>query len=68
MRTKFRLKIKRSEKTKKNEIKNRDFGKLNKKEVQEEIFTEVTANVQITQLEKLEGLNEIGNEIEKRNK
>jgi len=68
VRTKFRLKIKRSEKTKKNEIKNRDFGKLNKKEVQEEIFTEVTANVQITQLEKLEGLNEIGNEIEKRNK
>jgi 1,2-phenylacetyl-CoA epoxidase catalytic subunit len=43
------LKIKRSEKTKKSEIKKWDVGKLSKKEVKEEFIKKVTANVQITQ-------------------
>jgi hypothetical protein len=49
VRTKIRLKIKRSEKTKKRKIRKWDIGKLNKKEVQEEIIKEVKANVQNTQ-------------------
>jgi hypothetical protein len=53
------LKIKRSENTKKSEIQKRDIGKLNKKEVKEEFNKEVTANVQNTQLQGVEDINEI---------
>jgi 1,2-phenylacetyl-CoA epoxidase catalytic subunit len=56
------LKIKRSEKTKKSEIKKWDIGQLNKKEVKEEFIMEVIANVQNTQLE-VEDMNEIWNRI-----
>ena len=37
----IRLKIKRSENTKKSEIQKRDIGKLNKKEVKEEFIKKV---------------------------
>ena len=50
VRAKIRLEIKRSEKTKKGEIKKWDIGKLNKKKVKEEFIKEVTANVQYIQL------------------
>jgi hypothetical protein len=39
---KIRLKVKRSKKTKKSEIKKWDIGKLSKKEVKEEFIREVT--------------------------
>ena len=48
VRAEIGLKVKSSEKTKKNEIKKWDIGKLNKKEVKEEIIKEVTTNVQNT--------------------
>jgi len=47
---KIRLKIMRSERSKKSEIRNWDIGKLNKKEVGEEFIQEVTANIQNMQL------------------
>jgi hypothetical protein len=43
MRAKIRLKITRSEKTKKTEIEKWDIGKVNKKQVKEEFIKEVTA-------------------------
>jgi len=46
---KIRLKIKRSEKTKKSERKTWDIGTVNKKDVKEEFIKHVTANVQDTQ-------------------
>ena len=61
---KIRLKIKRSEKTKKSEIKKWDIGQLNKEDVKEEFIREVKANVQNTQLE-LEDMNELWNRIKK---
>jgi hypothetical protein len=54
--------IKRSENTNKSEIQKRDIGKLNKKE---EFIEEVTANVQNTQLQRVEDINEILNKIKK---
>jgi len=46
VRAKIELKMKRSEKTKKSEVKKWDIGKVNKKEVKEEFIKEVTTNVQ----------------------
>jgi len=60
VRAKIRFKIKRSEKTKTNEIKILDICKLNKKKVKE-FIKEVTANVQNTQLEEVEDVNEMWN-------
>jgi hypothetical protein len=57
VRAKMRMKIKGSEKTKKSEIKKRDVGKVNKKEVKEEFIKEVTGNVQNTQLDEVEDIN-----------
>ena len=57
---KIRLKIKRSEKTRKNEIKILDIYKLNKKKVKE-FIKEITANIRNTQLEEVEDLNETWN-------
>ena len=62
--TKIILKIKRSEMIKKSEIKKWDIGKWNKKEVKEE-FTEVTGNIQNTQLEGMADINGIWNRIKK---
>jgi len=53
----MRLKTKGSEKNKKSEIKKWDIGKLNKKEVKEELIKEVTANVQNTQLDEVQDIN-----------
>jgi len=64
VRAKIRLKIKGSEKTKKSETQKWNIGKINKKEVKEE-FIEVTPNVQNTQLEVVEDINEIWNKIKK---
>jgi len=61
---KIRLKIKRSEKTKKSEIKKWDIGKLNKKEVKEELIGEIT-DVQNTHLEEVEDINEKWNKAKK---
>ena len=47
MRAKIRLKIKRSEKTKKSEIEKWDIGKVTKKQVKEEFINEVTAMYKI---------------------
>ena len=44
-----RVRVKRSEKTKKSEIKKWDIGKLSKKEVKEEFIKKVTTNVKNTQ-------------------
>jgi len=52
-------------KIKKSEILKRDIGKLNKKEVKEEFIKEVTANVQNTQLQRMEDIKEILNKIKK---
>jgi len=41
------------------EIKKLNIGKINKKEVKEEFIKVVTANVQNTQLEEVEDMNEI---------
>ena len=49
MSTKIWLKIKRSEKTKKRDIKIWSIGKLNKKVVKEKFIKKVTASVQNTQ-------------------
>jgi len=57
VRAKMRLKTKGSEKNKKSEIKKWDIGKLNKKEVKEELIKEVTANVQNTQLDEVQDIN-----------
>jgi hypothetical protein len=57
------LKIKRSEKTKKSEIQIRDIGKLNKKEVHDEFIKDIAANVQNTQLQEVEDINEILNKM-----
>jgi 1,2-phenylacetyl-CoA epoxidase catalytic subunit len=57
------LKIKRREKTKKSGIKIWDIGKLNKKEVKEEFIKDVAANVQNTQLQEVEDINEIWNKM-----
>jgi hypothetical protein len=43
------MKIKRSGKTKKSEIKKWDIGKINMKDIKEEFFEEVTAIIQNTQ-------------------
>jgi hypothetical protein len=48
VRAKIGLEMKRSEKTKKSEIKKWDIGKLNKKAVKEEFIKEITANLQNT--------------------
>jgi hypothetical protein len=61
---KIKLKIKRSEKTKKSEIKKWDIGKLNKKEVKEELIGEIT-DVQNTHLEEVEDINEMWNKAKK---
>jgi hypothetical protein len=65
VRTKIRLKIKRSDKTMNREIKKWDIGKINKKKVKEESIKDVTANVRNTQLEEVEEMNEIWNKIKK---
>ena len=57
VRTKIVWKIKRREKTKKSEIKKWDIGQLKKKEVKEEFIKYVSANIQSTQLEKVEEIN-----------
>jgi 1,2-phenylacetyl-CoA epoxidase catalytic subunit len=49
VRAKIRLKIKRSEKTKKSDIKKWDIGKLKNKDIKEEFIKQVTANIQNTQ-------------------
>jgi hypothetical protein len=49
---------------KKSEIKKWDIGKWNKKEVKEK-FTEVTGNIQNTQLEGVADINEIWNRTKK---
>ena len=67
-RTKIRLKIKRSKKTKKRELKNWDIGKLNREEAKEELIKEVAANIQNTKLEEKEDINEIWNKTKKRSK
>lgn len=54
MRAKIRLKIKRSRKTKKNEINKLDIGKINKKELKEEFTKKVTANVQNALFDEVE--------------
>jgi hypothetical protein len=59
VRAKTTLKIKRSAKTMNSEIKNLDIGKINKKEVKEEIIKAVTPNVQNTQLKEVEDMTEI---------
>ena len=61
VRAKIRLKIKSSEKTTKGEIKKWDISKLNKKEVQEVFIKKVAANVQKTQSEEVEDINETWN-------
>jgi hypothetical protein len=66
VRTKISLKIKSSEKAKKGEIKKWDISKLNKNGVQEVFIKEVTANVQNTQLQEVEYINETWNIIKKR--
>jgi len=53
------LKFKRSAKTMNGEMKKLNIGKINKKEVKEEFIKVVTANVQNTQLEEAEDMNEI---------
>ena len=53
------MKIKTSAKTMNSEIKKLNIGKINKKEVKEEFIKVVTANVQNTQLEEAEDMNEI---------
>jgi hypothetical protein len=60
------MKIKRSENTKKSEIQKRDIGKLNKKEVKEEFIKEATANLQNTQLQGVQDINEILSKIKNR--
>ena len=55
MRAKIRLKIKRSRKTKKSEIKEWDIGNLIKKEVEEKLIKEVTTDVQNIQLQAVGG-------------
>jgi head-tail adaptor len=62
---KMRLKIKRRAKTINGEIKKLDIGKKKKKKVKEEFIKVVTANVQNTQLEEVEDMNEIWNKIKK---
>jgi 1,2-phenylacetyl-CoA epoxidase catalytic subunit len=54
------LETKRNAKTEKSEIKKWDIGELNIKEVQEKFIKKVTANVQNTQLEEVEDINEKG--------
>ena len=61
MRAKIRLKIKRCEKTKKNEINKLDIGTLNKKEVKEEFTKELAANVQNATFVEVEDTNGIWN-------
>ena len=62
---KIRLKIKSREKTKKREIKKWDICKINMKDVKEELFEEVTVNIQNTQREETEVVNKIWNKIKK---
>ena len=64
MRAKIILKIKRSEKTKKNEIAVWDICKLNRNKLKE-FIKEVRANIQNTQLEEVEDINEIWNKIKR---
>ena len=49
----------------KSEVKKWYFGKLCKKEVKEEFIKKVAANVQNTQLEEVEDINEIRNTTKK---
>ena len=63
MRAKIRLQIKRSEKSKKSELKKWDVSTLYKNEVKEEFIKEVTANIQHIQLEEGEDVNEICNKL-----
>jgi 1,2-phenylacetyl-CoA epoxidase catalytic subunit len=53
VRSKIRLKGKRSEKTKKSERKKWDIGTLNKKDVKEEFIKDVTTKLQNTQKWKI---------------
>jgi hypothetical protein len=57
------LKIKRSGKIRKSEIRIWNFGKLNKIEVEEKFIKEVTASIQNTQLEEVADINDIQNKI-----
>jgi len=59
------MEIMKSEKIKKSEIRIWNFGELNKKEVKEKFFKEVTASTQNTQLEDVEDINDIWNKIKK---
>jgi hypothetical protein len=59
------LKTKRSVKTQKSEIKKYYIVKLNMKEVNEEVTKKVTENVQNSQLEAVEDINEKQNKIKK---
>ena len=59
------MEIMKSEKIKKSEIRIWNFGELNKKEVKEKFFKEVTASTQNTQLEDAEDINDIWNKIKK---
>ena len=65
---KIRFEIKRSERTKKREIKKQGIGKQNKKEVKEELIKEATVNIQNAQLQEVEVVNELWNKTKKRNK
>ena len=65
MTAKIRLKIKRSERTKKSEIKKQEIGKQNKKKVKEEFIKEATAYIQNTQLQEVEVVNELWKKMNK---
>jgi 1,2-phenylacetyl-CoA epoxidase catalytic subunit len=52
-------------KTQKSAIKKWDIGELNMKEVKDKFIKKVTANVQNTQLEAVENINEKRNKIKK---
>jgi len=60
------LKTKRNVKTKKIEIKKWNIVKLNMKEVKEKFTEKVRENVQNTQLEAVEDINEKRNKIKKK--
>lgn len=61
----FDIADQKKRKTKKNEEKKCDTGKLKKREVREEFIKEVTANAQNTQLADVEEINDIWNRFKK---
>jgi hypothetical protein len=61
------LKIKKSGKIRKHEIRIWNFVKLIKKEVKEKFIKEVTASIQNTQLEEVADINDMWNKIKKKN-